>query len=121
MDDLMFRAQTERLFVLFACLPELGEYAPLVEAAVQEVRRDLREGAEPLDTRLAYYAAALAGLRYRQLIAAQSALSPTYAGGVPAARSDTQPCGFAERLVFAYRRAAADLLKDGDFIFTGVG
>ena len=120
MDELTFLAKTERLFLLFSMLPEVGDRQPLIDAAVCEVRSQLRPDADTFDVRLCYYAAAVANLRYRQMIAAQAAVSPTYAGSVTAQRNDSLPCSFSERLVSEYRKAAADLLTDGAFVFTGV-
>lgn len=120
MQEDSFRARTVRLFLLFSMQQDAAPWQALLDAAADEVRQELRPGADRNDIRLCYYTAAVANLRYRQLIAAQSAVSPTYAGSVPRARDDTQPCGFAERLVSAYRAAAADLLTDRNFVFSGI-
>lgn len=121
MQEDSFRARTVRLFLLFSMQQDAAPWQALLDAAADEVRQELRPGVDRNDIRLCYYTAAVANLRYRQLIAAQSAVSPTYAGSVPHARDDTQPCGFAERLVSAYRAAAADLLTDRNFVFSGIG
>ena len=114
------RAKTVRLFLLFSMQQDAAPWQALLEAAADEVRQELRPDADPDDVRLCCYTAAVANLRYRQLTAAQGAVSPTYAGSVPRSRDDTKPCGFAERLVLAYREAAADLLTDRGFVFSGI-
>ena len=121
MNEITFRAKTTRLFLLFAMLPEIGEWAALVDAAIDEVRRELRADADPFDIRLSYYAAALANLRCRQILAAQGAVSPTYAGSVSAQRGDSQPVSLAVRLFLAYRSAAAELLCDSGFVMILAG
>lgn len=116
-------AKVMQLFALFACLETADPWRGIAEAAVAQTERELREGADRTDVRLCYYAAALANLQYRRLIAAQGALSPTYAGSVRAKRDDTAPCTLAERLCLAYREAASDLLREpasGSFVFRGI-
>lgn len=110
-----------QLFTLFAGLADGLPYQALLDAAADECRQQLREGADVNDTRLAYYIAALANLRYVQMLAARSTLSHTYAGTLAKAHDETAPCGFAERLVSEYRAAASDLLIDRRFVFTGIG
>ena len=121
MNEITFRAKTTRLFLLFAMRAEIGEWASLIDAAIEEVRRETRADADTFDIRLSYYAAALANLRYRQILAVQGALSPTYAGSVRANRDDSQPVSLAVRLYLAYRSAAAELLDDGGFVMILAG
>lgn len=116
-------AKVMQLFALFANLAVTDPWRGIAEAAIAQTVRECRDGIDRSDIRLCYYAAALANLQYRRIIAAQSAVSPTYAGSVPAARDDRGPCALAERLVLAYRDAASDLLKDGvqsGFVFRGI-
>ncbi len=113
-------AKCADLFCLFAMLSEVGEYQPLLEAAIAECERMLRDGADRSDVRLCYFCAALANLRYTQMMAARYELSHTYAGTVAKSHDATVPCGFAERLVHEYRAAATDLLIDCRFLFTGI-
>lgn len=108
------------LFCLFAMRSSVGEYQPLLDAAIAECNRMLRDGADASDVRLCYFCAALANLRYVQMMAARGTLSHTYAGTVAKSHDATVPCGFAERLVHEYQAAAADLLKDRRFLFTGI-
>lgn len=112
----MQTAKVMQLFRLFSCLEDARPWSDLAEAAMRKVTDELREGADPDDIRLCYYAAAYANLTYRQLTAAES-LTPTYAGSVDGSRNDTAQCSLAERLVQAYRSAAAPLLRDDAFVF----
>lgn len=122
-DATIREAKVMQLFALFANLAVTDPWRGIAEAAIAQTEQECREDADKTDLRLCYYAAALANLQYRQIIAAQGALSPTYAGTVSAKRDDTAPCTLAERLVQAYRDAAADLLlpaSRGGFVFRGV-
>ena len=105
-------AKTRRLFLLFARLTAVGEWEPILQAAVEQVTHTLKPNADASDIRLCYYAAALANLHYRMVIAANGAVSPTYAGAVPAARDDSSPCAFARILAERFRNECADLLRD---------
>lgn len=112
----MQEAKVMQLFRLFSCLDNARPWSDLADAAMLKVQSELRDGADPDDVRLCYYAAACANLSYRQLMAAES-LTPTYAGTVSGSRNDTAQCALAERLVMAYRDAAAPLLRDDAFFF----
>ena len=119
-DTVICTAKVLQLFALFANLSTADPWRGIAEAAIAQTERECRPDADRSDLRLCYYAAALANWQYRQIIAAQGALSPTYAGAVPAQRDDSAPCTLAQRLVLAYRAAAADLLRDSSFLFRGV-
>lgn len=108
------------LFVLFAGIPDGTPFQALLDAAILEVEQQLRPDADPADVRLCYYAAATAHLRYVQMLASKSEIAHTYAGNLARESIREVPCGFAERLVFEYRAAAADLLIDRAFLFTGI-
>lgn len=113
-------AKCMQLFVLIAQVTDAEPYRVLVEAAAEEVRSELRPDADPTDEKLCYYCAAIAHLRYTQIIASRSTLSHTYAGTLDKAHDDRIPCGFAERLVAEFRAAASHLLLDRSFVFTGI-
>lgn len=108
------------LFVLFAAISDGTPYQAIVDAAILEVLHELKPDADVSDPRLCYYAAAVAHLRYMQMLAAKSDIAHTYAGTLAKENVRTEPCFFAERLVFAYRNAAADLLIDRNFLFSGI-
>lgn len=115
----MRKAKVMQLFQLFTGLQDVMPWQDLAEAAMCTVRRQLRDDADAEDERLCPYAAALANLQYRRLIAAET-VSPTYAGTVAGQRSDVQQCTLAERLMLEYRANAADLLRDDTFVFAAV-
>lgn len=122
-ETVICEAKVMQLFALFANLETADPWRGIAEAAIAQTERECRPGADRSDIRLCYYAAAVANLQYRRSIAAQGALSPTYAGTVTARRDDTVPCSLAERLAAAYRRAASDLLSEnaaGCFVFRGI-
>ena len=109
-----------QLFLLFAGLECAVQWEDPVDAAIEQVRGELKPDADESDIRLCYYAAAVANMHYRQLIAARGAVSPTYAGNVSVHRNDALPCSLAERLVYEYRKAAAPLLDDQVFVFQNI-
>ena len=113
-------AYVRRLFLLFACRAASEETEPIIEAAVREVYAELKPDADAGDPRLCYYAAALAGLHYRRIMAAHAAVSPTYAGAVPANRDDRGPCYTAERIAERCRNDCADLLRDEELMLLPV-
>ncbi|HAG13531.1 MAG TPA: hypothetical protein DCG49_06675 [Ruminococcus sp.] len=112
-------AKTMQFFRRLAGLEHAAPFQDLVDAAVSAVLRELRDGADQNDIRLAYYAAACANLQYRRLIAAQSC-SVTYAGSAAAQKTSDTQCAIAESLVRYYREIAADLLRDDRFLFANI-
>lgn len=109
-------AKVMQLFRLFACVDDARPLRDLAEAAMRQVEAELREGADPEDVRLCYYAAACANLQYRQMMCA-GAVTPTYAGTTAGQWNGQTQCALAERLMLAYRKAAAPLLRDDAFVF----
>lgn len=101
-----------RLFLIFSQLPRADDWEPILYAAAEQVKNSLKPDADAGDVRLCYYAAALANLHYRQILAANGAVSPTYAGAMPADRNDSIPCRFARQLAERFRNECADLLRD---------
>lgn len=120
MNSTVWDAKTRRLFLLFAQLPNAAEWEPLLADAKRQVMQSLRPGANAEDERLCYYAAALANLSYRRILAAESAKSPTYAGAVPSNCNESAVCAVAVRLEAAYRAHAADLLRDDSALLIGI-
>ena len=84
-------AKIKQLFRLFACLEDAKPFYDLAEAAMMQVKDELREDADQNDIRLSYYAAALANLCYRQMIAAEAS-AQTYAGGVSGGKNGAAQC-----------------------------
>lgn len=109
-----------RLFTLFTGLTADSPFLVFLDAAISEVRSECKDGIAPDDDRLSYYCAALGNLRYTQFLAAKSGISHTYAGNLAKQHDDSVPCGLAEHLVAEFRAAAADLLTDRRFVFTGI-
>lgn len=120
MHEPYFYAKTGQIFQLFTGLSSIGAWEELITEAVGAVQGACRENADKNDLRLCYYAAALANLRYRQILGARGATEPTYAGQIPQKRDDRGTCTLAQALVTEYRKAAAPLLRDGGFVFLGV-
>ncbi len=107
------------LFVLFSGETDSRRYLPLITAAVYEVMQQLRPEADGSEARLCYLAAAVANLRYVQMFGARETALATYAGNVTR-NSDFSHIRFAKQLVLSYRRLCTDLLKEEDFVFTGI-
>ena len=115
----MQKAKVIQLFRLFACTEDIRPWEDLADAAICSVNAQMKPGADPDDVRLCWYAAALANLQYRRMIAANAA-TPTYAGTAGSQRCAEGECALAERFAAAYRNDAADLLKDEAFVFQRV-
>lgn len=105
-------AQVRRLFLIFSRRSDAKGWETILDAAVRQVTDQLKPDADASDPRLCYYAAALANLHYRTVIAANGAVSPTYAGAMPQNRKDSAPVSFAELLAERFRNDCADLLRD---------
>lgn len=116
----MNEAKVMQLFQVFSLTNEPRKYRDLTDAAMRQVNDALRPGADADDLRLCSYAAALANLQYRRIIAAGS-VSPSFAGSAAADRCADGQCSLAEHLVLAYRAAAAPLLRDDAFVFLRTG
>lgn len=109
------------LFALFSGEEEAQTFMPLLVTAGEEVRRQLREGADSSDVRLCYLTAAVANLRYTQMYGARDKALATYAGTIARQSDASQQLVFAQQLVRSYRGLCADLLCDRDFVFFGMG
>lgn len=108
------------LFSLFSGEKDVSACLPLLMAAVEEVRQELRAEAELTDVRLCYLAAAVANLRYTQMYGAQTKVLATYAGTIARQNDTTQQQQFAAQLVDSYRALCAPLLRDRAFVFSGI-
>ena len=115
--------EPEEILARFALLAgltaeEAQAWRALCGDAAAEISAQLREGADARDARLTAACAALAFYRYALTGAAGGGESFS-AGDVKVARAaDTEER--AERLWLQARRAAAPLLRDGDFLFRRV-
>ncbi len=116
----MNAAECMRLFVKFTGLADGTPYQHLVDGAITEVSHLLLPDADAEDARLNAYAAAIAHLHFVQFLAAKAECAPTYAGTAAQQRDMQAICHAAETLAAEYRSAAADLLQDPHFVFTGV-
>ncbi len=115
----MQKAKVMQLFRLFACTEDIRPWQDLADAAIRAVEQQLKPDADTEDVRLCWYAAALANLQYRRMLAAK-AVTPTYAGTAASQRCAEGECSLAERFAEAYRKDAADLLRDDAFVFRRV-
>ncbi len=121
MQETMNYALLCSLFVLFSGEQDVDYHAALLEAAMYEVRAQLREDADETQARLCYLCAAIANLRYTELYGARDRALVTYAGTVARQPDGEQQLRFARNLVSSYRALCSDLLCDaGSFVFTGV-
>lgn len=108
------------LFSLFSGEQDTSAYLPLLTAAVEEVRQELRGDADSTQVRLCYLAAAVANLRYTQMYGAREKALATYAGTIARQSDAAQQLRFAKQLVYSYKGLCADLLCDRDFVFSGI-
>lgn len=114
--------QVASLFGLFAGDAAAAvEYAAILTMAQQEVEQALLPEADSSDARLCYLAAAVAFLRYIQIVAARDRAACTFAGTIAQNTDAEQKYEFALSLVKAYRRLCHSLLEEEEFLFLGVG
>lgn len=105
------------LFTLFSGETDVKKYMPLINFAVCDVLPKLRKEADLTDDRLAFLCAAIANLRYMQILAQKDKLTYTYAGTVASHDNSEQKFQLARNLVHDYWLNIPDLLADNDFIF----
>ena len=96
------------------------EYVLIVEMAVTEVEKMLKEGADSSDIRLCYLSAALANYRYRQIICGQDRTEVTYAGKMSRAEHDIS-LEYAEKMFRDYVHLCEDIIVSSDFVFMAFG
>ncbi len=108
------------LFTLFSGEEDLKKFLPLLMTAVHEVTAKLRTDADAGEVRLCYLCAAVANLRYTQMYGAREKALATYAGTIARQSDGEQQLRFALHLVNSYRALCSDLLRDEQFVFTGV-
>ena len=105
------------LFTLFSGEADTVKYMPLINSAVCDVLNKLRKDADLSDDRIAFLCAAVANLRYINLIAQRDCVSHTYAG--TSEKNGSYPSRYllAKNLVRDYWICISDLLDDSDFLF----
>lgn len=108
------------LFTLFSGEPEAKSYIPLINSAITEVKNRLKADVNLEDERLSFLCAAIANLRYTQILAARDRLRYTFAGTVAQMSNGAQQLDFANSLVREYWASIKDLINDTDFTFLNV-
>lgn len=108
------------LFVLFASESDTEKYLPLIQSAISEVTFSLRSDSDPSDIRLEYLAAAIANLRYTQILAAKDKVIHNKNGDLATNHNGSQQLEFAYALVREYKVLVYNLLDDSNFAFFGV-
>lgn len=117
----MNEEQIALLFGLFAGDSVLAtDYMAVIQMATQEVRQALLPAADETDSRLPFFAAAVAFLRYTEITAARDRVACTFAGTVAQNTDGAQKLAFAKELVRVYQTACRSLLQDETFWFTAV-
>ncbi len=113
-------SQITSLFILFSGETDINRYQPLIDSAIAQVSRQLKEGVSSADTRLDYLCAAIANYRYSQLTCVKNKVAYTYAGTADEKGNSQLEFDLARELMNEYYKAASELLYDDDFIFSGV-
>jgi enolase len=109
------------LFTLFSGEADNDTYLPLINSAMSEVKEKIKAGSNLEDERLSFLCAAIANLRYTQILAARDKLRYTFAGSVAQVASGSeQQLKFAENLVKEYWICIKDMVDDSDFTFASV-
>jgi hypothetical protein len=109
------------LFQLFSGFDEseTANYLPVIEMAVSEVGRMLKNDAAVTDARLDFLAAALANYRCRQFLCAQDRTEVTYEGKM-SRDEHSKAIEFAYKLLRDYQHLCDDLIVSTDFMFMAV-
>jgi hypothetical protein len=110
--------QINSLFTLFSSETDTEKYQPLIESAVEQVSRQLKEDADETDVRLCYLCAAIANYRYSQITCVKNKVAYTYAGTADKDANSQLEYDLARELMNEYYMMAADLLADKSFVFT---
>lgn len=112
--------QITSLFTLFSGETDTDKYQPLIDSAMAQVKRQLKEDAQATDARLDYLCASIANFRYSQITCVKNKIAYTYAGTADSKGNSQLEYDFARELMREYYKVASDLLYDDDFIFTAV-
>ena len=104
--------QISSLFTLFSGETDTETYRPLIDSAIAQVERRLKEDVQDSD--------AIANFRYSQITCVKNKIAYTYAGTADSKGNSQLEYDFARELMREYYKAASDLLYDDGFIFTAV-
>lgn len=104
------------LFTLFSGETDVKLYMPIISSAIIEVKSKLKPDTDLSDERLSYLCAAIANMRYTQILAARDRVR------YPVAKtsSDSSQLDFANSLVREYWASINDLVADADFSFYAI-
>lgn len=114
-------AQITSLFTLFSGEIDTEKYQPLIDSAIEQVNRRLKDIDCANDTRLDYLCAAIANYRYSQITCIKNKVAYTYAGTGDSKGNSQLEYDFAKELMCEYYKSVTDLIYDEDFVFCTVG
>lgn len=113
-------SQITSLFTLFSGEANINKYMPLIDSAVKQVSRKLKDEETAGDIRLDYLCAAIANYRYSQITCVKDRIAYTYGGTADCKGNAQMEYDLAKALMDEYYKAASDLLYDDEFIFSCV-
>lgn len=113
----MDSTKIKNLFTLFSGEEYTQKHSPIVQLAITETEKILRDP-ETLDERVDFLCAAAANYRWQQICSAHDRSEYTYAGKT-SADSKYSVLTFAENLMRDYYNLCADIIKPQNFIFMG--
>lgn len=116
----MNTTQITSLFTLFSGEVDTEKYTPLINSAISQVSNQLKEDADSEDIRLDYLCAAIANYRYSQITCVKNKIAYTYAGSADCKGNSQMEYDFAKELMLEYYKAAADILRDDEFVFSSI-
>lgn len=108
------------LFILFSGETDIQKYMSVINASMYDVLPRLKKTADLSDERLAFLCAAIANLRYIQIISQNDKNIYTYAGTLTVNDYGAKKSELARNLVRDYWMSIPDLLDDSEFIFIKV-
>ena len=113
MDD----TRIKNLFTLFSGEEYTQEHSPVVQLAITETQKILRDPGT-LDGRVDFLCAAAGNYRWQQICSAHDRSEYTYAGEMSKV-SNYSVLTFAENLLRDYYNMCADIIKPQNFVFMG--
>lgn len=113
----MNRETIENLFTLFSGESDVDTYSSIIDVAIMQVESQIKDTSYLEDTRLTFYAAALANLSYMQILAMKIRPAQNYAGTIAENIDTDKQIKFAWGLVNSYFTLCSDILIDKTFNF----
>jgi hypothetical protein len=108
------------LFKLFSDVKNVSIYSAIVQSAMDDITKLLKDSSSSTDERLNYVCASLANLKYQQFMSSRDRLNYTYAGAVSQKHDGKDQLADAYNMFYSYLATVKDIIKDEGFCFKSV-